>query len=311
MLLWKVRWDHLIDAIAQVDWRWLAGAGAVAAVYWSLRVSRWRWMTRLERTEITRRTAWLSMLAGLGIGLITPMRSGEVVRAAFVPKGARLRLASWVIIERVFDLSAVLSMCVLGVFYIVFGDGVKLLGDETIPAALLWVVPPLLAAALGAPLLVRYRPRWLWSIILRLLPAKARALARIRLGWRAFWIYFVYSIGSAVLSVLGVYMCLRAFGEIGLLPAMMLTPFVMLNNLLPITPGGFGVREAFAVAVFGAFRFPREMVFAAYAFNAMIVLVGPGVVGVVWAWIAGMIAQVRAGAEEEPDDEQAAADRPD
>ena len=299
LLLWRVKWDQLVAEIAKVDWRWLSLAVAVGAAYWCLRVSRWRWMTRLERTEITWRTAWLSMLAGLGIGLVTPMRSGEVVRAAFVPKGARMRLASWVIIERVFDLSAVLCMCVLGVFYLVFGAGLKLRGEQEFPVVLLLIVPPLLAAALGAPLLAHYRPRRLWSLMLRMLPAKARALARIRLAWGPFWIYFAYSIGSAVLSVLGVFMCLRAFGDIRLLPAMMLTPFVMLNNLLPVTPGGFGVREAFAVAVFGAFSDLAEgAVLAAYVCNALMVLVGPGAVGVIWAWIAGVTKEIQAAQDE-------------
>ncbi len=297
ILLHKVGWSALAGKIASVRVGPLLGSVAVAGLYWWLRVARWRWMTRLEHTPIGWRQAWMSMLAGLGIGLITPMRSGEVVRAAFVPKGARLRLASWVVVERVFDLSAVLSLCVLGVFYMVFGGGVKLLGSAVPPWVLL-IVPPLLAAALGAPLLVHYRPRRLWSLLLRMLPRKARSLARIRLGWRPFWIFFAYSVGSAILSVLAVFLCLRAFGDIGLLPAMMLTPFVMLNNLLPVTPGGFGVREGAAMYCFGLFGFPEEMVVAAYVVNALIVLIGPGAAGVVWAWVAGVAGQIRAADEE-------------
>ena len=122
-----------------------------------------------------------------------------------------------------------------------------------------------------------------------MLPGKARQLARTRLAWRAFGIFYAYSLASAVLSVLAVFLCLRAYGDIELLAATMLTPFVMLNNLLPATPGGFGIRELFAVSVFGAFGFPREMVFAAYVTNALIVLVAPGVIGIISAWIAGVM----------------------
>jgi uncharacterized membrane protein YbhN (UPF0104 family) len=292
LLVWKQDWRTLVENMAEARVWPLLGAAAVAGAYWALRVRRWRWMTSIERTEITARRAWLSMLAGLGIGLVTPMRSGEVVRAAFVPQGARLRLASWIIIERVFDLSAVLTLCAAGVVYMALGGRI---GQRTIPPWMLLAVPPLLAAALGAPLLVRYRPRRVWSLMLRLLPGKIRALARIRLGWRQFGVFYVYSVGSAILSVLAVFMCLRAYGHdhrIGLLPAMMLTPFVMLNNLLPVTPGGFGVREAFAVSVFGAFGYKEEMVFAAYVANAVIVLVAPGAAGVMWAWASGVASQL-------------------
>ena len=140
---------------------------------------------------------------------------------------------------------------------------------------------------------MHYRPKRLWNFLGRVLPGKARRLAEARLTWRQFGIFFAYSFASAALSVLGVFLCLRAFGHIELVDAMMLTPFVMLNNLLPATPGGFGVREWLAVAIFGAFGFTSEMVFAAYMTNALIVLVGPGAFGVIAAWIAGVASQLR------------------
>ena len=69
LLLFKVKWGDLGKAIADVDPWFLLAAVFVAALYWSIRVSRWRWMTRLEKTEIPLGRAWQSMLAGLGIGL--------------------------------------------------------------------------------------------------------------------------------------------------------------------------------------------------------------------------------------------------
>ena len=97
---------------------------------------------------------------------------------------------------------------------------------------------------------------------------------------------------SEMLSILSVFCCLRAFGDISLLQGCALTPVVMLHNLLPATPGGFGVREGVAVLVFGAFRFSEEMVLAAYLANAMIVLVIPAAIGIVAAWVSGVISQI-------------------
>ena len=66
--------------------------------------------------------------------------------------------------------------------------------------------------------------------------------------------------------------CLRAFGQIELVTALALTPVVMLHNLLPATPGGFGVREGFAVIVFGAFGFA-----AGFAGVLLLVVIGGAV----------------------------------
>ena len=124
------------------------------------------------------------------------------------------------------------------------------------------------------------------------MPGKAKELAQTRLQWNQFGIFYSVSLVSELLSILSVFCCLRAFGQITLLQACALTPVVMLHNLLPATPGGFGVREGVAVLVFGAFRFSEEMVLAAYLANAIIVLVIPAAIGIVAAWVSGVISQI-------------------
>ncbi|KPK85939.1 MAG: hypothetical protein AMJ81_02390 [Phycisphaerae bacterium SM23_33] len=299
VLLGRQRWADFSQTLGAVDGRWLAGVVVLAGVYWLVRTARWRWMTSLEEAGVGWPTAWVSMLAGLGVGLITPLRSGEVVRPMFVPRGARMRLAGLVVIERMFDLSAVLTLCILGVFYMVFAGGVKLAGGATLPPWLLLACPPLLAVALGVPLLVHFRPARLWALLSRALPGKAKELAEVRLDRRQFVIFFLTSMLSESLSVLTVYFCLQAYGEIDLLTACALAPVVMLHNILPATPGGFGIRESLAVAVFGLMKLPglsQAAILAAYLTNPIILLVIPGAVGVGGAWVAGVIRQIEAEA---------------
>jgi len=292
ILLGRQDWNAFARRIRGVNgWALLATAG-VGTAYWWVRVGRWRWVTGLEAARVTWRTAWVSMLAGLGVGLITPLRGGEVVRPMFVAAGARVRLAGWVVIERMFDLSAVLTLCLLGLFYLVFAGGVWATGTP-VPAWMLLACPPLLAGALGVPLLVRYRPRRLWGALARLLPGKARELAEVRLTGRQFGLFYAISLLGESLSVLTMFFCLRAYGQMDLLTACALSPLVMLHNLLPATPGGFGVRETVAVAVFAFFGFEREMILAAYLTNPILVLVIPGAIGVGAAWVAGVTGQLR------------------
>lgn len=290
-LLGRQQWQHLPGSIKTVDGRFLAVAAALAGAYWLVRAARWRWAVALEGQSIGPRKALVSILAGLGVGLITPFRSGEVVRPMFVPPGARVRLAGWVVIEKMFDLSAVLTLCMLGLIYMIFSGALLASGAEVSPWLLL-VCPVLLAAALGVPLLVHYRPAGLWAGLSRILPGKARQLAQTRLEWRQFGVFYGVSLAAELLSILAVFCCLRAYGQIELIVALALTPVVMLHNLLPATPGGFGIREGFAVIVFGALGFAEPMVLAAYLSNALIVLVIPAAAGVVAAWVAGVVRQL-------------------
>ncbi len=285
VLLSRQKWQYLC---VRFDWRWLAGAAFLSFLYWSVRVARWRWMTALEGLRIDRSSAWCSMLAGLGAGLITPMRIGEVVRPIFVPKGARLRLVGSVVIERMFDLSGVLTLGVLGVIYMVF-SGLLLTTGRRVPVWLLLVAPLLLAVALSVPLLVHYRPRGLWRIAGRILPGRAKQLAETRLSWRQFGIFYTVSLVAEAVGILAVFFCLRAFGPISIITATTLAPVVVLTNLLPAGPGGLGIREGTAALVIGAFGFSQEMVLAGYLSNTLIMLVIPGAAGVAAAWIAGVM----------------------
>jgi len=291
-LLSRQNWADLARTIEHVDWRWIAVLGAATVVYWWIRVTRWRWMTSLERATVSGGVAWMSMLAGLGVGLYTPLRSGEVIRPMFVPRGARVRLAGWVLVERMFDLSAVLTLVLIGIVYAVFAGGIKLFGDKALPAWVLLLAPLLLAGALAGPVLIHFRPAGLWRMLGKVLPGKVKELAEVRLTRRQFGVFFATSLVAESVSVLTVFFCLRAYdstGEIGILTACALSPLVMLHNIIPATPGGFGVRETFATLIFcSLFGFNKATVLAAYLTNPLIVLVVPGAIGIVAAWVTGV-----------------------
>ncbi|MCK4625761.1 MAG: flippase-like domain-containing protein [Phycisphaerae bacterium] len=283
VLMGRQRWG---DLVGQTDWRWLIGAGILSAGYWCIRVARWRWMVAMEGLNIGWGRAWVSMLAGLGVGLITPVRSGEIVRPMFLPKGGpKARLVGWVVIERMFDLSAVLTLGILGLFYMVF-SGLLLTADVSVPPWLLVLAPLLLACTLGVPLLMHYKPKGLWRILARVLPGRAPQLADARLTWRQFGIFYALSVLAETLCLLSVFLCLSSRGEISLTTATCLAPVIAIGSLLPAGAAGFGIREGTAALVFGAFGFSEQMILAAYLSNTLIILVIPAAVGVAAAWIS-------------------------
>jgi uncharacterized protein (TIRG00374 family) len=122
------------------------------------------------------------------------------------------------------------------------------------------------------------------------LPARAAQLAQIVMTGRQLSVFLASSLLAELLSILAVFFCLSAFGEISLPLVLALTPVVMLNNLLPVTPGGLGVREGLAVLMFAQVwqvADPRERVLAAYLANTALVLLLPAAAGAVLAWLAG------------------------
>ena len=96
VLFWRMDARTLARTLRAADGWWMLAAAGVAAIYWLVRTARWRWMTRLASAPVSWSVAWQSMLAGLGIGLLTPMRGGEIVRPLFVPPGrGRNSWATW------------------------------------------------------------------------------------------------------------------------------------------------------------------------------------------------------------------------
>lgn len=266
---------------------WLVAAVGGSSVYWLVRTARWRWTTSLVGAPVSWRIAGQSMLAGLGIGLLTPMRGGEIVRPLFVPPGARPQLAGFVVLEKCFDLAAVLLLAVPGLAWLV--------AQGILPPWAAWTAGGLLLAAAIPLAILMLRPRGLFLLIERRLPAKLRSGLQITLPWRTFGIMLAASFLAEGMSIFTVYLCFRSLGSFDLATAFSFVPLVMLNNLIPFTPGGLGLRETIAKYVFLPLGYADTLVVTAYLVNTAIVLLAPGLLGLLLAWRVGVFHRVRTG----------------
>jgi uncharacterized membrane protein YbhN (UPF0104 family) len=279
----------LAETLRNARAKYLFFTAAAAAAYWLVRLDRWRWMTFLAGAGVSWRTAAISMFAGLGVGLVTPMRSGEVVRPLFVPQGARAQLAGFVALERCFDLLAVLLLAVPGWIYLVATG--KLGAWASVAAVGLF-----LAAA--APLAVlMLRPRRLLAVMARKMPRKLRPALEIQLPPKVLARMILTSLLAEALSVLAVYLSIRSLGDFSLAAAYGFVPVVMLNNLLPLTPGGLGLRELIARYVFAPMGYADTLIVTGYLINSAIVLYLPGLAGIALAWRAGMTRMLHASSQ--------------
>ncbi|HWE60376.1 MAG TPA: lysylphosphatidylglycerol synthase transmembrane domain-containing protein, partial [Chloroflexota bacterium] len=178
----------------------LGAAMALTIPFLFLKALRWHLLLRAGRCRATFQEAFISLIGGMGVALLTPARVGELVRAAYVSEPRKLRVGALVMVDKIYDVIVLALLSAAG-------------------AALL--ISPLLALALGAfglaGVYLALRPRDLrtfYSLVGRRLPLYAKidtvlaGFAEFRAGVGALCL--LYTLGSFVVVLLQFWIILRA-----------------------------------------------------------------------------------------------------
>ncbi len=276
LLALTARAGHLREiaaAFVRADWRWIAAAIGLGGVMLALRADKWRRLLRRADPETSWAMASQSLLGGLTLGLVTPGRLGEVGRAAFLPPGLRLPAAGLFLIDRAADLAAIgAAACfgTLGVAPPAWQWPLAVAGGACV--GLVFALPALLPAALAS----RYLPARLRD---RLRPATS-ALARLRC--RDIVANVATCIVLTGLDIVSLYALAQAFEPVRFAVIAFAFPWILLANLIPLTPAGIGVREGTAAAILQAYG-----VAIPTAVNAVLLLfaintLAPALAGLAW-----------------------------
>jgi len=250
----------------------LAGAIALNLPQIGLKAYRWQRLLRAQQVHYPFTQAALSYFGSIFVGLLTPGRVGEFVKAFHVSRDCRLSLAqglSSVLIDRLFDLYAL--FVVGGAALLALAPGG--LGIVTLGAlALLLVVPLMLfvnaamfawVCKIGAKLgrwgeKVFSSQGWLWEVHtgIRQLPLREALTA-------GFITLVAYGIFFSQCYLLAMALDVRAgFGTISFAVAL-----GSLVTLLPISISGLGTREAAIIAYLGQAGISDE---AAVSFSLLV-----------------------------------------
>ena len=192
-----------------------------------------------------------SYFVGMAGGLLTPGRVGEVARTMFLEIHEKSLVAYLVVLDRVFEVAAVLFLALPGLYYFL----------NPFFAALGVLLLALLLAALYYP---EYPLRWLCRVLER---SGKFAGARQQLGRTEARIAAISpgaklkQLGLSLLSYgivfVQFYHLLNNYDQ-GRLPAVLLAqPLIMLTNIMPFTIGGLGIREGAAMVLLSRFGVPR------------------------------------------------------
>jgi hypothetical protein len=289
LLLSRVDFEKFAQVIAGADLIFIALALVLNLLLIFIKTLRWQVLLAAQGIAYGLREAYLAYFGSLYVGILTPGRLGEFVKAVHVSRDCDVsigRAFSSVLADRLFDLYALL---VVGAAALARG----FIREAPLIVALAFV-------ALTAPLLFLLHPRlfgWMRGIGLkfgglgRKLFDEEGWLMEMRAGLRQLDLPALIRSVTMTALVYGVY-----FGQCYLLAMALKLPADFLSTtyavalgslitLVPISISGLGTREAILIAYLATVSVPSEM---ALGFSLLVFVnfyVGGGVIGALAWWI--------------------------
>lgn len=264
---------HIMDApevlarLGRADWRWLLAALAVAHAQIVLAALRWK---------LTAGRLGQHLPAGWAIGeyylaqLVNQTLPGGVVGDAGRAIRARgqadmLRSGQAVVIERMLGQIALLAVTFCGMAFTTLGPGGLFLPPDLARTPLALMGAVLLIAAVAIIL------RW---IAPRIVSGFGAALRRATLAPGIWQRQLALGLAIVGCNLATFALCARATGtHLPLVAVVTLVPLILTAMVLPVSVGGWGLREGAAGALFPlAAATPEAGVAASIAFGAVILL---------------------------------------
>ncbi|HVY99379.1 MAG TPA: lysylphosphatidylglycerol synthase transmembrane domain-containing protein [Dongiaceae bacterium] len=272
----------LLRQFRHIDGSWAAAALLLLIVQYAIMVARWDLVLR-KAFGLHIGLRRLSLVFGLGevLGSFLPSFVGlDAIRTLALARNAPVAtVARSVLVDRVFGLAALLFLI-----------AVTLPGFESEPA-LISAIPPLAVVSVGG--LIALAILMLGADHWGAIPYLGRVAAPVARDLRAAWTDLPLSFGVIatglamhLLSVALVWSIGRMFGaDLGLMNCLRIVPSALLISALPVSVGGWGLREG---AVVGGFTLIGADAAAAGAasvgFGIAVILAGA--IGIVVPWLA-------------------------
>jgi glycosyltransferase 2 family protein len=229
------KWQEVGEAFGRLrlEW-WLAAVGMLLTTQL---LSAWRWQTLARPFGFERTVSQLTgyYFIGMYFNLLLPTAvGGDVIRAWYLDGGSGRRLAALaaVFLDRLSGLMVLLGLACLGLT----------LSPLKLPAWVPWFVWGTAAAAAaaiaGAPLLARTGERLARPLQKLRLALDALRTPKLLLGST------LLSVGVQTGNVILVWLVGRSIGaEVPIGYYFIMVPMVSLLTMLPVSIGGWGVRE--------------------------------------------------------------------
>jgi len=276
VLLWQVDFGALARTMGQADWRFVIGAIALNVPMVLCKSLRWQALMRPQSIHYSTLNAYLAYFGSLFIGLLTPGRLGEFVKALHVSRDCNIPLAralSSVLVDRLYDLSMLLLVGSAALLTLIH-SGTELL---TLAVALVVLAIPLVLFLHSATFAFFQRIGCRFGRLGQRLFGPDGWLTELRAGMRQLSPRSALLAAGLTVLAYGIF-----FGQCYLLALALALPLSYLQvsyavaigslvTLLPISISGLGTREAAIIAYLGTADIASEqalgfslLVFAAF-----------------------------------------------
>lgn len=245
----KVSWDHVAADAVRFGALPFLFTSALLALTVTLNGVRWHALLRAHDAWPlpTRRELVSQSFVALYLNQLPGGVAGDVVRAHHVRNSAGGSGPSLVILmfERVCGLVALFALATLGALAlpVSLGSYIEVSGLVTGAITLIVIALPWWVPKVAWEKTIVGRSPWLTSNLSRLRPPK-------RLGPMLGALALSFVIHSLTIAAIGCFVH-SAAPSVPLASIVAITPLAMLLTFIPITPGGFGQREAIFVQLYG------------------------------------------------------------
>ena len=269
LVVYSLDLEKLSGALSAIDWHWLLLGSLASALFVSLRIIKWRELTRRNGMNASGKEIARTALLGLAVGLITPVRLGELVGVAPFPKSDRGKAILSHGYDRLYELFAVLVFSLPAAFLLLGWTG------RLVSVAIVTLFGIGIVMAQSA----YWRPNFGGFSLLGKVPKRQALLSAIIVTSPGYWML-------SIAYFLTGYLPLTCF-IVGIEPidnwhAVSILPVVTLSNLISITIGGLGVREGLAAALSPSVGLAPEVAAAAFFLSFFSTRLIPGIVGLMW-----------------------------
>ena len=268
LILWKVGIDRISQTWQDLRHFEILAAFAISPIVAFLGAYKWKLMVQAVRLRPTWKEAMRSFLSGMGVGLLTPMRVGELSRIFFL-RGNRDVLLGVALVDKAVDLQSLLILAVIG-SALAFGPLTLSLFSGAVLAVFVLLLYP-------SPFISLFR----WTVTYIPLMKKLERMVAAIEAFPTKWLLFCLSIRFVVclVDMVQFTLLINAFTPSSPTAILASYPLIVLINTFPLTISGLGLREGAAAVILSEFGVPAAAAVSAsfllFTINTLI----PGLLG--------------------------------
>ncbi|MDY6853843.1 MAG: lysylphosphatidylglycerol synthase transmembrane domain-containing protein [Thermodesulfobacteriota bacterium] len=270
-IILKIDWSQLSVSVIQGDLFYLCLGVFFGVAFNLVKFMKWHNLVKVRNHTYTYWDGAKSYMIGNALGLITPMRAGDIGRALYFDQKERPRIIGLTIIDRLIDLAIVVMLAIGGSFTLInkgFGTLVVLLSIFI--------------------LFMLYSPNIMCKAFKIIIPTRFSRLNIIKgldafdnLDFRVITIASILSLIAFFFVILQFYYLVMAFEDITLLAIFLVTPLVTLSTIIPVSLMGLGIREGLSILLLSTYGVSASTAFSAAFLFFIINNVSISIIGII------------------------------